>query len=185
SIQKDLQQATMAGNEATVNSLRDEFTELQEEYKNFELNFIKDNPTGLISARLIEKALSTRQIESAEAQGMYDALSVEIKGTAPAKKIVESLNAAKEREEKGKNTTIGAMAPDFSGPTPDGGELSLKQAMGKVTIIDFWAAWCKPCRVENPNVVNVYNKYHGKGLNIIGVSLDRKEEDWKKAIADD
>jgi len=185
SIQKDLQQATMAGNEATVNSLRDEFTELQEEYKNFELNFIKDNPNGLISALLIEKALSTRQIESAEAQGMYDALSVEIKGTAPAKKIVESLNAAKEREEKGKNTTIGAMAPDFSGPTPDGGELSLKQAMGKVTIIDFWAAWCKPCRVENPNVVNVYNKYHSKGLNIIGVSLDRKEEDWKKAIADD
>src|SRR5690606_6151607 len=134
SIQKDLQQATMAGNEATVNSLRDEFTELQEEYKNFELNFIKDNPNGLISALLIEKALSTRQIESAEAQGMYDALSVEIKGTAPAKKIVESLNAAKEREEKGKNTTIGAMAPDFSGPTPDGGEISLKQAIGKVTI---------------------------------------------------
>ena len=95
------------------------------------------------------------------------------------------MEAAKAREEKGKSTAIGATAPDFSGPTPEGKELSLKEAMGKVTIIDFWAAWCKPCRVENPNVVKIYNKYHSKGLNIIGVSLDRKEEDWKKAIADD
>src|SRR5690606_10653467 len=127
----DLQQATMAGNDATVTSLRDEFTELQEEYNKFELDFIKEDPNGLISALLIEKALGTKQIESGEAKEMYDALSAEIKETAPAKKIIESLNAAKEREEKGKNSAIGAVAPDFSGPTPDGGEISLKQAMGK------------------------------------------------------
>ncbi|MEQ9582418.1 MAG: TlpA disulfide reductase family protein, partial [Arenibacter sp.] len=185
SIQKDMQNANISGNEATANSLRDEFAELQEEYKNFELNFIKNNPNGLISALLIEKGLGTRMIESDEAQKMYDALTPEIKETLPAKNILKSLEAAKAREEKGKSTEIGATAPDFSGPTPDGKELSLKEAMGKVTIIDFWAAWCKPCRVENPNVVNIYNKYHSKGLNIIGVSLDRKEEDWKKAIADD
>ncbi|MDX1362973.1 MAG: TlpA disulfide reductase family protein [Arenibacter latericius] len=185
SIQKDLQEASMAGNEATIKSLQDEFGELQEEYKNFELQFIKDNPNGLISALLIDKALNGRIIESAEAQEMYDALTPEIKETVPGKQIAKSLTAAKAREEKGKSTAIGAVAPDFSGPTPEGGEISLKEAMGKVTIIDFWAAWCKPCRVENPNVVRVYNKYHEKGLNIIGVSLDRKEEDWKKAIADD
>ncbi|SHF99567.1 Peroxiredoxin [Arenibacter palladensis] len=185
SIQRDMQNANMSGNEATVNSLRDEFAELQEEYKNFELDFIKNNPNGLISALLIEKGLNTRMVESEEAQKMYDALTPEIKETLPAKNILKSLEAAKAREEKGKSTAIGATAPDFSGPTPDGKELSLKEAMGKVTIIDFWAAWCKPCRVENPNVVKIYNKYHSKGLNIIGVSLDRKEEDWKKAIADD
>lgn len=185
SIQADLQQASMGGNEANLNSLQDEFSELQEEYKNFELQFIKDNPNGLISALLIDKALNSRIVESAEAQEMYDALTPEIKETVPGKKIGISLSAAKDREEAGKSTAIGAVAPDFSGPTPEGGEISLKEAMGKVTIIDFWAAWCKPCRVENPNVVNVYNKYHGKGLNIIGVSLDRKEEDWLKAIADD
>ncbi|RTE51756.1 AhpC/TSA family protein [Arenibacter aquaticus] len=185
SIQKDMQQATMGGDEATINSLRDEFAELQEEYKNFELDFIKNNPNGLISALLIEKALNAGVLPSGEAKEMYDGLSEEIKETQPAKNIVKGLEAAKAKEEKNKSTAIGATAPNFSGPTPEGKELSLKDAMGKVTIIDFWAAWCKPCRVENPNVVKIYNKYHSKGLNIIGVSLDRKAEDWKKAIEDD
>ena len=63
--------------------------------------------------------------------------------------------------------------------------MALADVLGKVTLIDFWAAWCKPCRAENPNVVSVYNKYHDKGLNIIGVSLDRTADAWKKAIEDD
>lgn len=61
----------------------------------------------------------------------------------------------------------------------------MKESLGKVTIIDFWASWCGPCRAENPNVVALYNKYHSKGLNIIGVSLDDNAEQWKKAIAND
>ncbi len=59
--------------------------------------------------------------------------------------------------------------------------------MGKVTLIDFWAAWCRPCRVENPNIVKVYEKYHDKGFNVIGVSLDRADQRdrWLQAIKDD
>jgi len=63
--------------------------------------------------------------------------------------------------------------------------VSLKQSMGKVTLIDFWASWCAPCRKENPNVVALYNEYHSKGLNIIGVSLDQDATKWKDAIAKD
>ena len=55
----------------------------------------------------------------------------------------------------------------------------------KLLLIDFWAAWCNPCRQENPNVVKVYNEFHKKGFDVLGVSLDQKKEDWVKAIADD
>ena len=57
--------------------------------------------------------------------------------------------------------------------------------MGKATLIDFWASWCETCRVENPNVVALYNEFHSKGLNIISVSLDENAVKWKEAIAQD
>ena len=91
----------------------------------------------------------------------------------------EEQEAAKAKVETGK------PAPDFSAATPDGKKMSLKEAMGKVTVIDFWASWCKPCRMENPNVVALYNEYHSQGLNIIGVSLDKDGDKWKEAIAAD
>ncbi|MBP4142546.1 TlpA family protein disulfide reductase [Flavobacterium sp. I-SCBP12n] len=63
--------------------------------------------------------------------------------------------------------------------------MSLKESLGKVTIVDFWASWCGPCRQENPNVVAIYKELHAKGLNIIGVSLDKDAAKWKEAIAKD
>ncbi|HEY0978711.1 MAG TPA: TlpA disulfide reductase family protein [Flavobacteriales bacterium] len=80
---------------------------------------------------------------------------------------------------------IGSVAPDFSQPTPDGKSVSLASLKGKVVLIDFWASWCKPCRMENPNVKRVYAKYQKKGFEILGVSLDRDKNAWTKAIADD
>ena len=63
--------------------------------------------------------------------------------------------------------------------------MSLKESLGKATLIDFWASWCPPCRQENPNVVALYNEFHSKGLNIISVSLDEFADKWKQAIEHD
>ena len=80
---------------------------------------------------------------------------------------------------------VGQVAPDIVLPDPSGKTTKLSDLRGKYVLIDFWAAWCKPCRQENPNVVRLYNQYNSKGFEVFGVSLDRSREDWVKAIADD
>ena len=85
----------------------------------------------------------------------------------------------------------GSEAPDFEIISNKGKKIKLSKLRGTVVLIDFWASWCGPCRKENPNVVEVYNKYHsskfktGKGFEVLSVSLDRLEEPWHKAIIDD
>ncbi|SDF14174.1 TlpA disulfide reductase family protein [Chitinophaga filiformis] len=80
---------------------------------------------------------------------------------------------------------IGQVAPDFTLPDLSGKATSLSSFKGKYVLVDFWASWCKPCRMENPNVVQAYNTYKNKNFTIVGVSLDRTKEAWAKAIQAD
>ena len=83
-------------------------------------------------------------------------------------------------------TAVGQKFTDFSMPDPDGKTIKLSDIISKnkYTLIDFWASWCGPCRREMPNVVAAYKEFNKKGFGIVGVSLDSKAEDWKKAIKD-
>ncbi len=178
SMTADMRKASADMDTVQMNSLRQEYTELQDEARDFELNYVKENPNAIISVFIIQKAQQQRLLPEDEIEALYNGLSPEMQNTSIGKKL-------KEKIDQGKKVTIGSKAPNFSAPTPSGEELALNDVLGKVTIIDFWAAWCRPCRAENPNVVRLYNKYKDQGLSIMGVSLDRKAEDWKKAIADD
>jgi thiol-disulfide isomerase/thioredoxin len=88
-------------------------------------------------------------------------------------------------------TGIGNKAPELIGNNPDGETMKLSDTQGKLVLLDFWAAWCGPCRRENPTVVNAYQKYKdkdftgGKGFTVFSVSLDRTKAAWEKAIKDD
>ena len=108
-------------------------------------------------------------------------------GTKEAKAQPE-LFAAKKPEKGEIGIHIGQQAPDLMLESPDGEMISLSSLRGKIVLIDFWAAWCPPCRRENPNLVKLYHKYkdkefvNGTGFTIYSVSLDRKVEEWTAAI---
>ncbi|MDY5969950.1 MAG: TlpA disulfide reductase family protein [Bacteroidales bacterium] len=79
----------------------------------------------------------------------------------------------------------GSLAPEIAMPNAQGDTLRLSNLRGKVVLVDFWASWCRPCRMENPNVVKLYKKYNPLGFEVFSVSLDSERTSWLKAIADD
>ena len=80
---------------------------------------------------------------------------------------------------------IGAEAPQILLANPQGEVVSLSSLRGKTVLIDFWASWCKPCRLENPHVVRLYNEYRDLGFEVYGVSLDKNKQAWVNAIQQD
>jgi len=84
-----------------------------------------------------------------------------------------------------KSISIGSVAPDIILNDTSGVPISLASLRGKYVLLDFWAAWCRPCREENPNIVENYNNYRSFGFDVYQVSLDRTKEDWVRGIKQD
>jgi peroxiredoxin len=90
-----------------------------------------------------------------------------------------------DQQSSGAESWVGKTVPELVMPDPNGKAVSISSFKGKFLLIDFWASWCGPCRMENPNVVKAYNEFKGKNFTILGVSLDKDKDSWKKAIMQD
>ncbi len=158
-------------------SLKRAFDDWRNAAEAYQYDFINKNK-DIVGLIVMQSLIVSKNADFAKIRKAFDSYPPQVKTTDLGKYINTVILT------KGA-TEIGGKAPNFTGTTPEGKKLTLNQAMGRVTIIDFWASWCRPCRLENPYMVEIYNKYHDQGLNIIGVSLDKNRESWLQAIKDD
>ena len=190
-LSKERRLAVYNKDTAKAEELLEKLQNEQSRVVDYGFDFINDNPKSVVSLVLLDQQTRVRGIDGEKVQKAYDNLSDELKATSKGKNLNSIVKTLVEQSRKEAALAIGKIAPNFEAPSPDGEMISLDDVKGKVTIIDFWAAWCGPCRQENPNVVRIYEKYHDQGLEIIGVSLDGQarqpnaRQAWLSAIEKD
>jgi peroxiredoxin len=99
--------------------------------------------------------------------------------------LAESAKAEQQQQAAAPASLLNKPAPAFTLPGITGAPIALSSYKGKYVLVDFWASWCAPCRKENPNVVQAYNRFKDKNFTILGVSLDKEQGPWKEAIKAD
>jgi len=171
-IQKKMQQAS---DETERQTYMDEMDKLSTESNATLFQFIKENMSNQMGEFYFRQFIQAFNLEQFE-----ELLSV---ARPEYKQQFEELLSSSKNSQ---NDFIGHQYADITGPNPQGKDISLSDYIGKnkVVLVDFWASWCGPCRVEMPNVVEAYKKYKSKGFEIVGVSLDESKDDWNKAIKD-
>ena len=146
-----------------------------DEYHNYQFDYIRNHPESYVTHYILDD-LKT-DIELAQVAELEEILIGESVYRDNVKKFIEN----------NMRVELGQPFIDFTLQTADGKDVNLTEVIknSKVTMIDFWASWCGPCRNENPVVKAAYEKYHAKGLEIVGVSVDRNEAKWLQAVEED
>ena len=180
-ISYEAQDAIMTGDVATATELEKEYNSKEREVMLYEWDFIIDNLDSYMSALLLEVFMIENKVNKDSIIDVYESFSNRIKVSDVGKNIADLLSQYENPIE------VGEIAPDFTAPSINGDDVTLSEEVSNnnVTLLDFWAAWCRPCRVENPNLVRLYKAYNKNGFDIIGVSLDRTKEQWEQAVEDD
>jgi len=157
--------------------------ELAEDLKKFDvvLEEHKGEKTDDVAQILFMKALLYAEVLENEEKGveLLKKLQADFPETAVAKQADAAItNLARQSEARKiqKSLAVGTQFPDFQVKDLEGKPLSVSQFKGKVVLIDFWATWCGPCIQELPTVLKAYEKYHDKGFEIIGISLDKEQD---------
>ncbi len=170
--------AGAAGDTAKAAALMEKVEELYESTNTIQENFVKEHPASYVTPVILSSIQHGKQPEQLDS--MINALDPKIQE-------VQIIVDMKAQVEKMKRVAVGQIAPDFTQNDKDGNPVKFSDIYSKneLTLLDFWASWCGPCRRENPNVVAVFNEFNDKGFTVFGVSLDQDKEAWLKGVEDD
>lgn len=177
-IQREFEQNASTQDSQQIIQIRQKYQDIQNQNISYIREFASTMNESILAVWFLFDLQQQRLISSEEFTDWLDLKSKKVKQSDIAGKAFEL-------SEKLTKSKIGSTVENFKGPQPDGTEIELYDHLGKITLIDFWAAWCKPCRLENPNIVSVYKDYRDKGFTVVGVSLDTSKSRWTQAIADD
>ena len=162
---------------AQQQAIFDQLTAMQKEMQDKIVKTAEDNIDNTLGFFLLTQLTNNDIMPSEKAIELIEKMPQQFRQREATKELERMLEASKATE-------IGKQIEDFSMPTPTGDELSVMSEVAKnrVTILDFWASWCGPCRQETPFMISLYEKYHDKGLGIVGISLDQDHDAWVKGI---
>jgi len=177
-IYQEARTASAAGDTAKANELMDKVDELYNSTEKMQEDFVKNNPASYATPYILSGIQYGKEAD--ELETIVNALD-------PNVQLSPIIVDLKQKIESLKKVAVGQIAPDFTQNDQEGNPIKFSDvySANKVTLLDFWASWCGPCRGENPNVVAVFNDYKDQGFTVFGVSLDRDKDAWLKAIDDD
>jgi peroxiredoxin len=150
-------------------------------------NYLKQfmNTTPSATLGVLALGWASRSLPPADMDSALNGLKTRFPGNAFLAEMEKSAKTQQQPEQTSGDSWVGKTVPELTMPGTNGKDVTISSFRGKYVLIDFWASWCGPCRMENPNVVKAYNEFKGKNFTVLGVSLDKDKDSWEKAIAQD
>lgn len=175
-LKEEIGKASSEKHYKTAGELQKKLARMREDAQKELDALVEKNKDNIFAAYIQTIGMEQMNLEALKA--CYQRLSEKARQLEPGKQVAARIQALEGVE-------VNAIAPNFTLRTPEGKEVAMYDVKGEIKIIDFWASWCGPCRLENPNMVKLYQDFKDKGLAVMSVSLDEKKDKWIEAIQKD